>query len=332
MSINTNDAAGWKAINQALLSFYGEKETKYFCADDGFSRGNAEPLEGISVYKSSSEKPHWHYVTFGFSDLEEKESESTELSGYGFELTFRLLAQSKEKSPPSWPCELLNDIARNVFESSSALHAGAFVEFHHPINIGSGTKLEASVVAHDSELGTIQTPNGSIDFLQVFGLTADEVHLLKRWSGDQFLATIKQRLGKLLITDLDRESMSDDPCVALKIEESIRNDSRTGSTIKCPIAEWIFMNRISVSLSKGIVADLRKFLPERLKADSDLTIRGPECKIVFRKARKANFNIEDTDLIIELPLTEAQKFCDQLAPDSTTCELAGLPVTFEFTS
>jgi len=36
------------------------------------------------------EPPHWHYITFGFTELYGKTSPNREISGYGFELTFRL--------------------------------------------------------------------------------------------------------------------------------------------------------------------------------------------------------------------------------------------------
>lgn len=38
-------------------------------------------------------------------------------SGFGFELTFRLKKQAGETSPPSWPAELLQSLARYVFQS-----------------------------------------------------------------------------------------------------------------------------------------------------------------------------------------------------------------------
>ena len=52
--------------------------------------GGQDPLDGLSAYKAESPFPHWHIVTFGFSELYEKESENPDYSGYGFELTFRL--------------------------------------------------------------------------------------------------------------------------------------------------------------------------------------------------------------------------------------------------
>jgi suppressor of fused-like protein len=38
-------------------------------------------------------------------------------SGYGFELTLRLKKQPGETAPPAWPAELLQQLARYVFQT-----------------------------------------------------------------------------------------------------------------------------------------------------------------------------------------------------------------------
>ena len=45
------------------------------------------------------------------------------LSGFGFELTFRLRKQEDEQSPPMWPTTLLNKLAAYVF------HTGKFYKY-----------------------------------------------------------------------------------------------------------------------------------------------------------------------------------------------------------
>ena len=45
-------------------------------------------------------------------------------SGFGFELTFRLKKQVGETSPPSWPAELLQSLARYVFQTGRDINKG----------------------------------------------------------------------------------------------------------------------------------------------------------------------------------------------------------------
>ncbi|XP_014670811.1 PREDICTED: suppressor of fused homolog [Priapulus caudatus] len=72
--------------------------------------------------------PHWHYVSFGLSDLHGDgrvhESNTTGLSGFGFELTFRLLRESWEVVPPTWPATVLQSLARYVFQSENTFVPG----------------------------------------------------------------------------------------------------------------------------------------------------------------------------------------------------------------
>ena len=68
-------------------------------------------------------------------------------SGFGFELTFRLKKQAGESSPPSWPAELLQCLARYVFQTgknrdiiiisniSSPHSKVVFKEVLHPIEV-----------------------------------------------------------------------------------------------------------------------------------------------------------------------------------------------------
>lgn len=40
-------------------------------------------------------------------------------SGFGFELTFRLKRETGESAPPTWPAELMQGLARYVFQSGT---------------------------------------------------------------------------------------------------------------------------------------------------------------------------------------------------------------------
>lgn len=103
--------------------------------------GGQDPLDYISMYKNDGDvelnvPPHWHYVTFGLSDLHgdgrvhvtENIENPEQRSGMGFELTFRLLQQpsadSNDDLPPIWPASLLQQLARYVFQSGNRLCAG----------------------------------------------------------------------------------------------------------------------------------------------------------------------------------------------------------------
>ncbi|MGH0157657.1 UNVERIFIED_CONTAM: hypothetical protein FKN15_057321 [Acipenser sinensis] len=93
--------------------------------------GGPDPLDYISMYRcvgsAAQHVPeHWHYVSFGLSDLygDNRVHEFTGQdgpSGFGFELTFRLKREAGETAPPTWPAELMQGLARYVFQSGTAI-------------------------------------------------------------------------------------------------------------------------------------------------------------------------------------------------------------------
>lgn len=71
---------------------------------------------------SENVPPHWHYISFGLSDLHgdgrvHDPSGPENPSGFGFELTFRLKREPEDTSPPTWPATLMQSLAKYVFQS-----------------------------------------------------------------------------------------------------------------------------------------------------------------------------------------------------------------------
>ena len=97
-----------------------------------YSLGGGDPLDGVEVWESERGVPHWHYITYGFSELYEKENDTPDVSGYGFELTFRL-KRSGEEQPPSWPVSLLQNLGRYIFSSGNVFSSGHYIDCNGPI-------------------------------------------------------------------------------------------------------------------------------------------------------------------------------------------------------
>lgn len=65
---------------------------------------------------------NYFYYSFGLSDLHgdgrvHDVSGPDGISGYGFELTFRLQRQPEETAPPTWPATLMQSLSKYVFQS-----------------------------------------------------------------------------------------------------------------------------------------------------------------------------------------------------------------------
>ncbi|XP_078269504.1 suppressor of fused homolog isoform X2 [Rhinoraja longicauda] len=137
--------------------------------------GGPDPLDYISMYRNpgspAQDVPeHWHYVSFGLSDLygDNRVHEFTGVegpSGFGFELTFRLRRETGETAPPTWPAELMQGLARYVFQSENTLCSGDHVSWHSPLD-NSESRIQHMLLTEDPQLQSVRTPFGTVAFLQ----------------------------------------------------------------------------------------------------------------------------------------------------------------------
>ena len=85
---NNNNVVGWDAITAEAERIYPEQTNPiHYATLIKWKFGGGDPLDGISVYDGGN---YWHFVTYGLSELYEKESKNKEYSGFGMEFTFRL--------------------------------------------------------------------------------------------------------------------------------------------------------------------------------------------------------------------------------------------------
>lgn len=76
--INTD---GWDAITKECERTYPNQENpKHYGTLIKWRLGGKDPIDGISVYDGGD---YWHFVTYGLSEIYEKETDNKEISGYG---------------------------------------------------------------------------------------------------------------------------------------------------------------------------------------------------------------------------------------------------------
>lgn len=209
-----DDVPGWDAIDEALEKVYGDKEPRHYGTIISYALGGEDPLNGISVYDNQEQEFHRHIVSYGMSELYySPESVENEFSGWGFELTFRIVPfegdkdTDEAKNEPNWAIGLMQNLARYVFESEKWFEAYHFIPANGPIRLDTDTKMVAIVFVPDPQLGTIDTPHGEVAFLQMVGLTQEEYDwLLEDPTTDRVeqLINLMREDNPLLITDLKR--------------------------------------------------------------------------------------------------------------------------------
>ncbi|XP_045104050.1 suppressor of fused homolog isoform X1 [Portunus trituberculatus] len=211
--------------------------------------GGPDPLDYISMYANPGNPklnipPHWHYVSFGCSDLHgdgrvHEQTGPEGPSGFGFELTMRLKREEGEKSPPTWPAAIMQALAKYVFQSESILCVGDHVSWHCPLD-NSESRVQHMLMAEDPQLGSVNTPNGSVQFVQIVGVTTEELRAAQHWNGVGVLDIMKRMPsagGLWLVTDMRRgESIYElEPSVAEEVENGIESEGSNLSGVSSRI-------------------------------------------------------------------------------------------------
>src|SRR3712207_6048111 len=92
MSSEDDEAPGWEAIEAVFARLYPGQAPRHWgtVMAQRVQFGGPEALDGVSAYAADEPAPHWHWVTFGLTELYSKVGDDPDWSGWGFELTMRV--------------------------------------------------------------------------------------------------------------------------------------------------------------------------------------------------------------------------------------------------
>ncbi|WP_369039782.1 suppressor of fused domain protein [Stenotrophomonas maltophilia] len=305
---HATDTPGWDAINDALAPLYAGQTPQHFGTAIPYTLGGADPLDGISVYRVDAPVPHWHYITYGFSELYAKESSDASTSGYGFELTFRLAitpGDSAADAPPAWPMNLLQNLARYVFGSGNVFEDGHHIDANGPIALEQDTLLRHLAFLQDPQLPPRQTANGALQFLQVIGLCDAEMAAIRRWSTRGVLDLLEPAMP-LWITELSRASLLDDPALAAQVQAgSAREGSSTGMLFLEKLQARVEDGVATLVIGAGQVPSVLELLPLRLRHGKPLTLFGADLAWQFEAG--AEDAVQADAEVIRCVLSEASQ-------------------------
>jgi hypothetical protein len=328
ITADEDSAPGWEAIDQALETLYSEEEPHHWGPEVPRLAGGEEPLDGVSAYPSERGGiPHWHYVSYGLTELFDKESDDAEVSGFGFELTFRLKRETEE-DPPLWPVDLMQSLARYVFESGNPFAAGHGISVGGTIAHHLDSELTAITFIDDPELGAIETPYGRASFLQIVPLTEDEFEARKRWSTDELLALMRGG-NPLLVTDLGRGSILNDESVRAAVEAGVQRDGSSLGEMLANVA-WSEENgRYRVKIGVREATELVRAIGSRLQHNREFGLLGDEQGVaIFPSDEPAITVSEEALLMISVDNTVAAEL-KALPLAEGVHSINAIPVDFE---
>ena len=203
-----DSAPGWDAIEISLRDVYGDQDPKHWAPIISHMLGGADPLDGISAYDCEGGGiDHLHFVTYGYTSLYyDEEAVGGDFSGFGFEMTFRLASPLPPVEEPIWVCNLLQNLARYVFETGRWFENHDWIPANGPIQAEYDTDIVGLAFVTDPTIRSVESPHGHVNFIQAFGITQSELDsIMAKSKTCKDIIEHHRKSNPLLVTDLSRK-------------------------------------------------------------------------------------------------------------------------------
>lgn len=332
MNVTQRDVApGMSAIATTLAQVYGYgAQPAHWGTQSPMREGGEDPLEGVSAFWSDGADAgadgHWHYVTYGLTELFEGETAfpyQPGVSGFGFELTFRLVGNPGH--PPEWPVAMLQRLARYVFRSSNVFRPGDHMDLNGTIGGQNNTYITGALFMLDAALPPIDTIHGEVKFVQLVGITADELDAVKDWRCEGFLELMARR-NPQLTTDLSRPSMMLDPAFVAACREGARQEgSSHGSSFASAVAWEARGEQLQLQIGAIAVTDLLRMLRLRLPYNRPFRLHGRRRSVRFIPALSPGWSVEGRELVVHVPWDAAAGMAEVLRAQRGEYKWPGIP-------
>ncbi|TPV93843.1 MAG: suppressor of fused domain protein [Myxococcales bacterium FL481] len=198
-------APGWQALDQRLVRCYPGQMPHQFTSRNPYEPDSPSPLPAVSGF-AVPHPPGWHLITYGLSELFDKSSPNPTISGFGFEVTMVVPREDGAERPPAWVVRFLQAVGRMQLETGGKLDTGHCVDFAGSLE---GSIIEGAVCVPDEVLGKIDTPNGSVLFLRLVGLTRAELEAFRDLDREATVLALAELLPDAT-TDLGRSCLLQD--------------------------------------------------------------------------------------------------------------------------
>lgn len=198
-------APGWDAIEEEFSRVYPDAVPEHY-ATNMVARaifGGDEYLDGYSIY--SSPKGYYHLVTFGMTELyADPDRLGKEWNKWGYEMTIKL----KENTPQDciWAINMIGNLARYTYKTERFFEAYQYVSGNNTsLHIGEESLITALITVPDTEVNTLDTIYGRTEFIQLVGITEQELQVIKEDpSKAEELVKLMKQDNPDLVTDMKR--------------------------------------------------------------------------------------------------------------------------------
>ena len=336
---------GFTCISNHIKGFYPGQEGLYYgTLLPGYLGGN-DPLDGVEIWESGRGCPHWLYVTYGLTDLypddnsdddndledrddDPEADDDNAVSGFGFELTFRL-KRGSEETPPVWPVSLLQNLARYVFSTGNTFDSGHYLNANGPIALETDTQLTCLGFLTDPELGSMDTVNGSMVFLEAIGITEDELNSMMCWNGECFLKELLKHTP-YGISDLSRTTLMSQPDFHRAWEQGVERDGSSTSVLYLSdLTARLENNKGYLQLGAGHISQIRTLLRARIGKNRPFVLQCNGTVVRFGSAQQSAIDTDNDAIIISLTPETLNEIRELLMPHVGLYTPKTIPLTIE---
>jgi hypothetical protein len=266
-------------------------------------------VEQIRIYALDS-PPHWHCVTVGLADL-------------GFELTLRL--PRSKPDPPQWAVDLLANLGAYVFRTGREFAAGHHIDLRGPMKLDEPTEITAAAIVADPGLEMWR----GVEFLQLVGLTADELELCRSWRTDAVIELLAAN-DPLLITRLERRSLLDDPKVREQAETGVASQGSALQELHVGTLGWERRGwrkaRLVITMGAGAATGLGPALRRKLnRSGASFRVVGDAGEVRFLVADEARWHEGEDGIVVAVPLAAVEELAGLFSGKVGSGGLAILP-------
>ncbi|HEX3542682.1 MAG TPA: suppressor of fused domain protein [Acidimicrobiales bacterium] len=272
---------------------------------DTFSPRRRGVLEEVRIY-AVEEPSAWHLVTVGVADM-------------GFELTLRLPRPDDEV--PTWAVDCLVSLVTYARRSGHGFAAGHQVDLRGPIRLDADTAITAAAIVADPTLGSL----GDVEFLQIVGLTTDELELCRSWRTDAVMELLRRRDPRLT-TVLERASLLDDPSFREEAEAGVAADGSALDELNVGSLSWrTRLRSLVVTLGAGAATALGPALRRRLThTGAAFVVAGDAGSLRFEVGSPAQWRVEGDSVVVTVPPADVEALAGLFSGQVGTGTLAAL--------
>jgi suppressor of fused len=248
-------------------------------------------VKQVRIYAVAS-PPHWHCVTVGLADL-------------GFELTLRL--GRNDNDLPYWTVDLLANLGAYVFRTGHQFAAGHHIDLRGPIKLDDPTEITAAAIVTDPGLSGWR----GVEFLQVVGLTADELELCRSWRTEAVIELLAAN-DALLVTRLERRSLLDDPKVRELAERGVAAEGSALEELRVGTLGWERRgwpkSRLVITIGAGAATGLGPALRRKLnRAGASFRVIGDAGDLLFLVADAPRWQEGPEGIVVAVPLAAVEE-------------------------